>query len=127
MRLYPPFLANSKAQLVNSEFTRRPCSPLTRFVENRLNPEMRISVWFLVLASAIHCSNLSAKEIPLEILFAPPNFSGVRISPDGRFMTYRIPHKDRMDAAVYDTLGESSRRFKGELSQDVGTIRWASA
>ncbi|MGB0370428.1 MAG: hypothetical protein ACPGN3_03700 [Opitutales bacterium] len=75
------------------------------------------------VCAALHCS---AKTMELEDLFKPDSIAGAELSPNGDYIAFKYPSKDRIDAIIWDLEKNDAQKLKGSNSDDVNTIHWVS-
>lgn len=69
--------------------------------------------------------------IPVETLFAAPQFSGAQISPDGRRVAYLAPWRDRLNVFVHDIEArgrwklKDDRRLTGDENRNIESYAWS--
>lgn len=90
-------------------------------------------VLFLTMAafaSAIFTNSSKASEkapkIPLEDFFRNPEKTNFKISPNGEYISFLAPYKDRLNVFVRKIDGDSARRLTNEVERDISGYLWAN-
>src|SRR5512138_35171 len=65
-----------------------------------------------------------ARQIPLEDFFKNPEKARYQISPDGKYVSYMAPYKDRMNIFVQEIGKDSSLRLTSETDRDIADYFW---
>ena len=66
------------------------------------------------------------KKIPLKDFFKNPKKSGYQISPDGKYISYLGPYKNRMNIFVQAIDGKKAVRITSVTDRDLGGYFWKS-
>ncbi len=64
------------------------------------------------------------RKIPLEDFFRKPEYVQVRLSPDGRRLSWMAPHERRLNVFVRDLDGGTERRVTHATERDVAGYAW---
>ncbi|MEJ6980789.1 prolyl oligopeptidase family serine peptidase [Pedobacter sp. P351] len=84
-----------------------------------------LSVIGLFLLAA--CSyERTAKKIPIEDFFRNPVKTSFKISPDGRYISYQQPYKNRMNIFVQSIDGKNVTRITDETQYNTTFYCWAN-
>ena len=90
-------------------------------------------VLFLTMAafaSAILTSSSKASEkapkIPLEDFFRNPEKTNFKISPNGEYISFFAPYKDRLNVFVKKIDDDSAKRLTNEVDRDISGYLWAN-
>ncbi|MDO9510531.1 MAG: S9 family peptidase [Bacteroidales bacterium] len=74
--------------------------------------------------------NLSKPEaaplIPLKDFFKNPERTSYKISPDGKFFSYKAPYQNRMNIFVQEIGQDSAVRLTSETDRDIAGYFWAN-
>lgn len=66
-------------------------------------------------------------QYSVEDFFKIPDKSNVKISPDGRYISYVGPHERRRNVFVQDRDTGQLKRVTNELDRDIGGYAWANS
>ena len=84
-----------------------------------------ILIVFLYLIAQFSLAN--PNNIPLERFFENPDYSGLTLSPDGKYIALISPVNERRNLVVMETNGlKNARPITGLKKQNVGSFFWAN-
>ncbi|RYG12601.1 MAG: S9 family peptidase, partial [Burkholderiales bacterium] len=96
-------------------------------IEGSRKNRMRMIRPFALLLLAVSSLSAWSREIPIEDFFKDPEFSSVRLSPDGKHLAVIVPQADRTVLAVLDT---SNRKVVGKWDygedRHFSNVVWAN-
>ena len=73
------------------------------------------------------CSNdKKARQVPLDDFFKNPDKTSFRISPDGKYISYRQPYKNRMNIYVQTLNGRQVTRITNETKFNITYYFWTN-
>ena len=73
------------------------------------------------------CSNdKKARQVPLDDFFKNPDKTSFRISPDGKYISYRQPYKNRMNIYVQTLDGRQVTRITNETKFNITYYFWTN-
>ncbi len=85
---------------------------------------------FIALLSLIvltaSCKKNEVAVIPMEDFFRNPEKYSVRISPDGKYISYKAPYKSRMNIFVQEIGKDSAVRITSETERGIYDYFWAN-
>ena len=90
-------------------------------------PFRRFISFFLLLGLLIAfsgCSSRPAKQIPVRDFFRNPEQAVFRISPDGKYLAYLKPYKNRMNIFVQQIGTKISKRITSVTDRDISSYFW---
>ncbi|MGI9544517.1 MAG: S9 family peptidase [Cyclobacteriaceae bacterium] len=67
-----------------------------------------------------------APEVPLRDFFKNPETFRYRLSPDGNFISYLAPYKDRLNIHIKQVGEETATRITADTARDIGLYFWAN-
>ncbi|MXV17612.1 S9 family peptidase [Hufsiella ginkgonis] len=85
----------------------------------------RLSAW-LILCVCVACTGEEAKMLPFESFFANPVKTSFLISPDGNFISYLQPYKNRLNLYVQTVDGKQVNRITNETDRNISSYFWAN-
>ncbi|HBH48795.1 MAG TPA: S9 family peptidase [Bacteroidales bacterium] len=85
-------------------------------------------ILILTLLFALGCKRFEAPpaKIPLEDFFRNPEKTYIKISPNGRYISYMAPHENRMNLFIQHVDDESVEQITFETVRDIGGYIWAN-
>lgn len=83
---------------------------------------------FVLIAPQINAGgdDGEAPRIPLKDFFKNPEQSSFKISPNGEYISYMSPYKDRMNIFVKKRGEEKAKRLTSEIDRDIAGYFWAN-
>ncbi len=64
------------------------------------------------------------KQIPLEDFFRNPNANSYDLSPDGKWLAFMQPWKNRMNLFIRPTEGGTAKRITNETERNIDRYFW---
>ena len=87
----------------------------------------KVGLWFLALVFFASCGQeKQIRRIPVADFFKTPEKAAFLISPDGRYISYLKPYKDRLNIFVQTIDGKNITRLTSDTSQNIAYYFWAS-
>ena len=87
----------------------------------------KISVWFVSLLYLASCWQAKQiRKIPVEDFFKTPERTAYTISPDGDYVAYLKPFKNRLNIFVQTIDGKNVTQLTNDIKQDIGYYFWTS-
>ena len=84
-------------------------------------------LWFIPILLLAACSQEEqTRRIPVEDFFKNPDKSAFLISPDGRYVSYLKPYKNRLNIYVQTIEGKNVTRLTSDTSQNISYYFWAN-
>ncbi len=92
---------------------------------------MRINTLVLLLLTILVCDNCShidqkPPQIPLEDFFRNPEKIAIKISPNGRYISYLAPWNNRMNLHVQEIETNKITQITFETTRDLSIYFWAN-
>jgi len=88
---------------------------------------MKSFCWLILFVLLGGCNQGElAKQIPLEDFFIEPVKTSFLISPDGEYISYLQPYKNRLNIFIQSIDGKSVTRISGETDRNISYYFWAN-
>ncbi|MFM6975683.1 MAG: S9 family peptidase [Sphingobacteriaceae bacterium] len=91
---------------------------------------MRLSVKLFIYISVIGllaaCSSGSVRNIPIEDFFKNPEKTSFKISPDGQYISYLQPFRNRLNIYIQPINGDRAIRITSGFDRNVSYYFWAN-
>lgn len=88
---------------------------------------LKIVYWLVLLLLFASCSNeKGAGKIPLEAFFKNPTKTSFQLSPDGNYISFLQPYKNRMNVYVQSIDGSNVTRVSSETNYNISFHVWAN-
>lgn len=85
------------------------------------------SCGFMGMSKALNDKpNRAVPLIPVEDFFKNPSESNYGISPDGRYLSYLAPYKNRMNLFIREGAGENVNRITSDTLRDILYYEWVN-
>ncbi len=95
-------------------------------MKSGINAIMLIMIGLAVLMTA--CTNepktMTSKKIPLEDFFKNPDKSSYKISPGGKYFSFKAPYENRMNVFVQEIGKDEALRLTAETDRDIAAYFW---
>lgn len=85
-----------------------------------------VFILFTVLQLIACDGEKQIRIIPVEDFFKNPERSGYLISPDGQYISYLKPYKNKLNIFVQTLDGRNVTRITSDTSQNIGYYFWAN-
>jgi dipeptidyl aminopeptidase/acylaminoacyl peptidase len=86
----------------------------------------KTGVWFLALLILASCGQKKqASKIPVDYFFKNPQTTAFSISPDGEYIAYLKPYKNRLNIFVQAVASKKVTQLTNDASQDITYYFWA--
>ena len=87
---------------------------------------LKIGLQFLALLIFASCAQeKEIRRIPVQDFFKNPEKTAFSISPDGRFISYLQPYKNRLNIFVQTVDGKDVIQLTSDTSQNINYYSWA--
>lgn len=86
----------------------------------------KTGVWFVTLLIFAFCGQKQAKRIPVEDFFKTPEKTAFSISPDGKYIAYLKPFKNRLNIFVQTIDGKNLVQLSSDTSHNIAYYFWAN-
>ena len=80
----------------------------------------------IIIGSSCSSSTEKPPEIPLEDFFKNPEKSYFKISPNGKYISYTAPWKNRMNIYIQEIGKDSAKQITFEDQRSIGGYIWAN-
>src|SRR5688572_26078896 len=83
--------------------------------------------WFVGLLICLSCSQeKEARRIPVEDFFRNPQKTAFMVSPDGKYISYLQPYKNRLNIFVQTLDGKKVTRLTSGQERNIAYYFWAN-
>jgi len=89
-----------------------------------MKAKLFLCIWVFLCVCA--CNSRHRNIIPLEDFFENPTLDAYRISPDGAYVSYLAPYKNRMNVYVRLVQDTNVMRVTSVLDRDISFYTWKS-
>ena len=83
-----------------------------------------LALSFSLLTSAMPIATAQTRQIPLEDFFKNPKSVSWEISPDGQWLAYMAPYKNRLNVFVRPIDNDDPKRLTSVEERDIGGFFW---
>ncbi len=91
-----------------------------------MQKQLKVLLWVLVIFLGACSDGKKARQVPLEDFFKNPAKTSFRISPDGKYISYRQPYKNRMNIYVQTLDGKQVTRITNETKFNITYYFWTN-
>ena len=91
-----------------------------------MESKLKILLWFVFILFVSCGQEERASTIPLEDFFKNPEKTAFQISPDGNYISFLQPYKNRMNVFVQSIDGQNITRLSNEVNYNISVYFWAN-